>query len=242
MAQYGFQHTANPGRQLSINIEGKTYERYPVATPWIQIGTELNDVIEQYAKDAFQKGDILCIASKLVSVCNKLVVHRSEVKVTWLAKFIVKFVTKWPNDVGYDNPPKMQVAIDRVGYPRMILAIVVGGVLKLLGKRGYFYKIAGHQINAIDGFIPHATPPFNEYAFLPPTAEYCEQLAKRIENRFGVGVAILDGNNIENHVFGMSPAVKTKFSKERLKEILSGNPQGQDDDGVITPMLIIREK
>ncbi len=236
----GMQTKANPTRELYMKVDGVKYARYPIATPMALIGDDLMMYVEHYAKPHIEEGDVLCISTKLVSVCNKLVVHRKDVKVTWLAKFIVRFVTKWPKDIGYANPPKMQVAINMVGYPRMILAIIVGFIMKKVFKRpGYFYKVAGHQINAIDGFIPHATPPFNDYAFLPPLN--ADEICSDIEERFGIDTIMLDGNNIENNVMGMGDRAKERFEPKKFAEIVAGNPQGQDNDGVITPMLLVRK-
>ena len=52
---------------------------------------------------------------------------------------------------------------------------------------------------------------------------------------------IIDGNNIDNNIMGMSKKLKERFSTNELMEVLRGNPQGQEDDGPITPMLIVRE-
>ncbi|MBE2280768.1 MAG: coenzyme F420-0:L-glutamate ligase [Ignavibacteriaceae bacterium] len=221
-----------------MEYKGREYARYPIETPIVNIGDNLNDFIEKYAKPYVKDGDFLCISSKIISISQKFVVHRSEVKISPLARLIVKFVKKWPNDYGYSLPEKMQVAINMVGYPRMILALIGGTLMKLIGKPGYFYRIAGHNINAIDGFIPTAMKPFNEYAFLPP--KNADKIAQDLESRFSFPVAIVDGNNIDNNIIGCSEGVSHQFSEADLMQILKGNPQGQDDDGNITPMLVIR--
>ncbi len=236
--KYGLLNTSREGRELLSEFKGKTYKRLPIATPRVLIGDNLDKFIEKYAKPYFKKEDFFCISAKVVSLSNAFVVHQSEVKVSLLAKFIVKFVTKWPEDIGYSHPRKMQVAINQAGYFRILLAIFIGTILKILGKPGYFYKIAGHNINAIDGFNPISEPPMNEYAVLPPRNG--DEICNKIESKFGVPTAILDGNNIDNNVLGMSNGLKSKFSKEDLMIILHGNPQGQEDDGIRTPMLIVR--
>jgi len=235
---YGIKSEANHKRELYQEVDGIKYARYPVATPIVNIGDDLMKFIDTYARPYYKKGDIFCISSKIISITQKFVVHRSEIKISPLARLIVKFVKKWPNDYGYSLPEKMQVAINMVGYPRMIVALIGGTFMKLLGKPGYFYRIAGNNINAIDGFIPTAMKPFNEYAFLPP--KNGDAIADTIEKKFGMQTAIIDGNNVDNNIMGYSSLLRKSFTKEKLMQILKGNPQGQDDDGDITPMLIVR--
>lgn len=235
----GIKFKANLNRELYSTFKDTKYARYPVETPIVNIGDNLNAFIDTYAKPYLVHGDFFCISSKIISITENFVVHRSKVKISPLARLIVKFVKKWPNDYGYSLPEKMQVAINMVGYPRIILALVFGTILKLFGKPGYFYKIAGHNINAIDGFIPTAMKPFNEYAFLPPVN--ANSIANKLESEFKKPVAIIDGNNIDNNIIGLSDSLSKLYSNNDLMQILKGNPQGQDDDGNITPILIVKK-
>ncbi len=239
MKPYRLITTPNRGRELFSIVDNQKYARYPVSTPTVKIGDSLDQFIENYGKQAFQEGDIFCISAKVVSICDNYVIHESKVKPGLLAKFIVKFVTKWPDDIGYSHPRKMQVAINIAGYPRIFVALIGGTILKILGRPGYFYKIAGHNINAIDGFNPVSRPPMNEYAVLPPPNG--DEISDHIEEKFGMPTVILDGNNIDNNVLGMSKSVKSLYSAQKFSEIVKGNPQGQEDDGNVTPIIIVRE-
>lgn len=238
--QFGIKSKPNTGRDLIVEYNGTKYARFPVETEIVNIGDKLEDFLNKFGKGYIQDGDIFCISSKIISITEGFVIHRSTVKIGWLAKLIVKFVKKWPNDYGYSLPEKMQVAINLVGYPRMIMALIGGTLMKMIGKPGYFYKIAGNNINAIDGFIPTAQKPFNDYAFLPPTN--ADSIANQISEFVGAPSIIIDGNNVDNNIMGMSKSAKTIHSKEDYMQILRGNPQGQDDDGNITPIIIIRKQ
>jgi len=134
--RYGIKNEANKGRELFQIFKGNKYARYPVETPVVNIGDDLMLFIEKYGLPYFSKGDIFCISSKIVSITKKYVIHISEIKISPLAKLIVKFVKKWPNDYGYSLPEKMQVAINIVGYPRMFLALIGGTLMKLIGYPG----------------------------------------------------------------------------------------------------------
>lgn len=236
---YGIKQDSNPGRKLTASFNGKIFARYPVVTPIVEIGDSLADFIEKYAVPYAVDNEIICISAKVVSICNSYVIHQSEVPISLLARLIVKFVKKWPGDIGYSHPRKMQVAINQVGYPRIVLALALGTIFKLLGRPGYFYKIAGNNINAIDGFNPVSKPPMNEYAILPPKDG--NKLCDNLENKFNRAFVILDGNNIDNNILGMSKEIRALYSTSDFMKIVEGNPQGQEDDGQVTPVLVVKE-
>jgi hypothetical protein len=227
----------NPGRTIEVRIGNDTYVRYPIKTRVITIGDNLEHVTKEYVKD-YQPGDIVGIVSKIVSICNGFYVHESKLKITWLSKFLVRFVKKWPNDPGYANPKKIQLAMDIVGLPRFILAMIGGGFMKLIGKPGYFYRIAGHNINAIDGFSSEIYPkPLDEYGFLLP--DNPDAICNELEEKTGIQNVMLDSNDRDTHVLGASTGVKKRFSTEEIKQFFGGNPQGQDDG---TPFVLVRKK
>ncbi len=219
----------------SISVGGRTYERIPVRTHLVGIGEDLAGVIEQHAGDRIKGTSVLCLSEKFVSICQGDVRHISDVQDSWLARLIVKYVTKNDNgDIGYSHPKKMQVAIEEAGYPRMIAAVVGGGFTKfVLKRRGDFYRIAGNRISEIDGFNPDAMPPFDEYAMLPPKDP--DALCNALADRFGCAAYMIDGNNINVEVIGMSANVPFAAADARL--IMLDNPMGQKDE--LTPVFII---
>ncbi len=236
MSDIGLQQKANPGRELIVDVDGTKYVRYPIKTKLVLFEDNLSDFIREYTED-YQEGDIFCIASKIVSITKGFYIHEKDLKVGWLAKFLVKFVKKWPNDKGFAIPQKIQWSMDIAGKPRFIFAVFAGAFMKLLGKPGYFYRLVGHNIRSIDGFIPEEYPEgLKQYGFIAP--DNCDMEADLIEKEFGYKTAILDGNNVENIIMGMSKGLKKSLSSEHLSKILRGNPQGQDDG---TPLLLVRK-
>lgn len=233
----GLQSEPNKGEELYSEVDGIKWARYPVKTRLAVIGDSLDDFLNDYAKPYYKEGDIVCIASKVVSITKGFYVKESDIKITWFAKFLTKFVKKWEHDPGFRLPQKVQLAMDIVGLPRFIFAIIGGGFMKLLGKPGYFYIIAGHNINAIDGFVPEMYPePLRGYGFLAP--ENPDGICDEIEEKYGMESAILDGNNVDQIVLGMSKGLKERFSKEKLLQVLRGNPQSQTGS---TPILIVKK-
>jgi hypothetical protein len=220
----------NPIRE----IEGVSYERTAVKTHLIWFGEDLLETIKKYAGPQLKPGDWLALSEKVVSTCQNDIRHISTVKVSWLAKLIVVGVKKYPDDKGWDNREKMQVAIEMAGYPRAIVAMVVGGVGKLFGIRGIFWTILGNRAGELDGFNPVVLPPYREHVALPPS--HPEDTCDAIEKSLGTPAVIIDGNNINVKVIAMSKGMPVNVATARL--ILLDNPMGQDEE--LTPFIIVR--
>ena len=108
--------------ELTIDIDGEQWDRIGIKTHLITILEPLDPIIEEQVKPQFQPGDFITISEKVVTISQGRVVHIDVVKASPLAKFIVKGVKKYDNDIGYSLPEKMQVAIYQAGYFRMIAA------------------------------------------------------------------------------------------------------------------------
>src|SRR3972149_2474733 len=137
-----------------VELNGKKYKRLPIQTHKVSFGEELAPLLEKYVKTHLKKGDWVAISEKVVSVSQNHVRHLSTVKAGWLAKLIVKGVKKYPHDIGFSRPEKMQVAVERSGTFRMILAVILGALGGGFGIHGGFWVIAGNRISEIDGVNP----------------------------------------------------------------------------------------
>src|SRR5690349_22940802 len=113
----------------------------------VKFGDSLDDLIREYALPLAKPGDWIALSEKVVSVCQNNVRHISDVKAGWLAKLIVKGVKKYPHDIGFSLPEKMQVAVDLAGQPRMMLAMFLGTLGKVVGVHGIFWRVAGHRVS-----------------------------------------------------------------------------------------------
>src|SRR3989338_9714813 len=162
-----------------INVGNKKIERIPVKTHLISFGENLADVMKKYVSPQVEKGDWIAISEKVVSVCQNNVRHISTVKAGWLAKLIVRGVKKYPKDIGFSLPEKMQLVVEGAGWARTFLAMLLGALGKLVGVRGIFWHIVGHRWGEIDGFNPDSMYPYTEYAALPPIApeRVCQEIA-----------------------------------------------------------------
>jgi hypothetical protein len=220
--------------ELTIDAAGTRWDRIGVKTHLIGILEPLDPIIESQVVPLYRAGDWIAISEKVVTISQGRVVHIDVVKASPLAKFIVKGVKKYDNDIGYSRPEKMQVAIWQTGYLRMMAAMVGGAVTRVFGRHGDFYRIAGNRISEIDGFNPDALAPFDEFAMIGPARpdDYCQ----RIEDSYGVPTVIIDGNNINVEVLGASRGVPV--TRAQARAILLDNPMGQDDE--MTPIMLVR--
>lgn len=217
-------------------VEGAVWRRIAVKTHLITFGEDLPSVLKTYAIPLAKKGDWVALSEKVVSVTQNNVRHISTVKIGWLARFIVKGVKKYKDDRGWDSPEKMQLVVEMAGKPRVILAMIVGGVGKLVGIRGIFWRIVGERLGEIDGFNPVVMPPYNEWAALPPHDP--EKECARVEKETGLPAVIIDGNDINVKIIAMSPGMPVDAKAVRL--ILLDNPMGQERE--LTPFILVRRE
>ena len=218
-----------------MRVDGVDYERVPVQTHLLHIKEPLEPVFDEYVKPLLQPGDWLAVSEKFVTISQGRVIHRSVVRPGLLAKLLVKGVTKHPDDVGYSDPAKMQVAIMQAGWWRMLFAMIVGGFRRLvLRRRGNFYRVAGHGVSEIDGFSPATVKPFDEFAMLGPADP--DGAAAEIAAYVGAPVAIVDANNINVEVLGTSESFPV--GRAVVRAALLDNPLGQGDER--TPIILVR--
>ncbi len=220
--------------ESTIEAAGATWERIPVTTHLIHVKEPLEPVLDTYVRPLLAPGDWVALSEKVVAISEGRVIHRSVVRPGLLAKLIVKGVKKYENDVGYSDPRKMQVAIMQAGWSRTALAMAAGGVTRLFGRHGDFYRIAGHRISEIDGFNPETVAPFDEFAMLGP--EDPAAASERYGSHLDCPVAIIDANNINVEVLGSSRDLPVTPSEAR--SILMDNPIGQG--GQLTPFVVVR--
>lgn len=217
-------------------VNGIVWRRIAVQTHLITFSEDLPSVIKKYATPLAKPGDWIALSEKVVSVTQNNMRHISTVKVGWLARLVIKGVKKYPNDRGWDSPEKMQLVVDMAGAPRVILAMVLGGIGKVLGIRGIFWHVVGERLGEIDGFNPAVMPPYNEWAALPPNNPRAE--CERVEKETGFPAVIIDGNDINVKIIAMSKGMPV--DKKAVRLILLDNPMGQERE--LTPFILVRKE
>ena len=224
----------NPGKNLIIEIDGHRFARYPVKTKLITPeDKDIIGIVQNAVQQYLQPGDVVFISEKTVAITQGRTYPIDSIKTGWLAKFLSKLVTKTPIGIGLGSPETMQLAIEEVGTPRILLASFFGAVGKIFGVRGLFYVIAGHKARSIDGAVPYAIPPYNTHVSKGPLN--ANEVSEGIAQRINCNVAIVDANDIGVNILGRSRGVNQKL----VAKIIKDNPLGQSDEQ--TPIGIIRE-
>ena len=230
-----FEFPPNPGKKLIVEIEREKWARYPVKTRFITEKDNLEEILAEYVLPHLKNGDIVCFGDKIISIIQKRIVYRNDLKVGFWAKFLSKFAKKSPHGFSVGNPLKMQVAINRAGLLRVIFSGTIGGISKLFGVSGNFYRLVGHQINQLDGFYGDVFPQYADMGMLGPVN--CDNLCSQLREKYGFSFVIVDANDIGQNILGKSPDLKGK--EKTILEILKDNPAGQA--GEMTPILILRK-
>ncbi len=227
---------ANENKNLEIEVDGKIYLRYAIKTHYVQIGEDYIDIIRRYVLPHYQEGDILSISEKIISLCQKRVVYKKDVKVGFLAKFLSKFAMKSDAGIGVDSPYKMQFAINLCGRLKVIYAAICSGIGKLFHKRGIFYKIVGLEVSGLDGFYDKVFPEYGEFGIRIP--ENPNGVCDEIYDKLGIKAMIVDANDLERLVLGKTSSIQE--DDEFLVKLIKDNPAGQSKQ--LTPLILIRKK
>jgi F420-0:gamma-glutamyl ligase-like protein len=226
----------NPDKNIEITAMGKKYNRYPIHTHYVQAGKDnYIDLVRKYVVPNYREGDIVSISEKVISLCEGRVVYKKDVKVGAVARFLCRYV-HGSVSVGLHLaiPEKMQVAIDQVGVPRILLAAFCAAVTRPFGRHGVFYQVAGRQAAGVDGFESDGFDDYLDMAILCPddSDEVCENIYKQT----GVRSIIVDANDLGVEILGTAKNIP--YTTEQLKSLIRDNPACQEAE--CTPFVIIR--
>ena len=135
--------TANPGKRLIRAVDGVDYLRIPIKTHLITKDDDMVDVVNQYPKGQLQPGDILFISEKAVACTQSRAIPMEDIRPRKLAITLSRYVTKTPAGIGLGIPETMEMALRECGTPRILFAAFCSVIGKILGKKGWFYLVAG---------------------------------------------------------------------------------------------------
>lgn len=222
----------------TLSIGDKAYERLAVQTHFVQRGESYIDLLDRYVKPLYKSGDILSMGEKVISMCQNNIVEKKDVKVGFWARFLSKFASSNNHGIAMDEPYKLQLAINLAGLWRILWASFCSAITKLLGKKGVFYKIAGHGIDGIDGFYMGSSfELYHDIAILNPKEPV--KVCNEIKEKLDIDCMIVDANDLSIEVFGKSDSI-SDIPNENLISMIRDNPAGQSDE--LTPLILIREK
>ncbi len=218
-------------------VDGKQYQRYAVATHFVERGEDYIKVLRQYIQPLYKEGDIISMSEKVISMCQNNTVEMKDVKLGFWAKFLSKFASKSTAGIAMDEPYKLQLAINMKGLPLILWASFCSAVGKLFHKRGIFYEIVGQDVAGIDGFYSHsAFELYHTLAVLNPKEP--EKVCEKIKTELGYSCILADANDLNVEILGLSPDVREK-GDDYAVGLIKDNPAGQADE--LTPFIIIRQ-
>lgn len=251
-------YAPNADKQLDMTVPGGgSYRRYPLRTEVFYKDTDFDPAVLGYVKRFFDGlpdvGDdhtratadtpwYLFLSEKIVAMTQGRSIPVWDIKVSGWARTLSKFVSRSSAGIGLGSPWSMQLAIDEVGLLRILYASAASVVGKLRGKKGVFYEVVGHDINAIDGAAGYQVGTSTHSVKLAPkdpdgvAARLSALVRSQVPAEFAAtfaGTAIMDANDLGVVALGHD----TALTKPELEDIFRDNPQGQTTE--TTPMSVV---
>ena len=219
----------------TVVVDGRTFERAPIRTPVLMPGDDMADVISKHAGEFLRPGDTVVMSESAVAIMQGRARDWRTIKPGRLARWLSERVIKTTWGTGLRSPYAMQYAIELCGLPRILAALPAHLVGRLLGKKGWFYLVAGLNARMMDAEHTMGIPEFYEMCI--PAPHDPPGTATALKAATGYDIAICDINDI-------SPAwcVASTLPKDRvrlLERSFDDNPLGQTDEQ--TPIGIWRE-
>lgn len=236
MEQVSFEYFANPNKRVRIQVGDKSFFRHAIRTHFVSENENYIEIVRQYVSPIYEEGDVVSISEKIIAMCQNRVLNIKDIKLSFWAKFLSRFVNVTPAGESVGNPYKMQIAINNAGILRILFAAICAAVGKLFGVKGVFYKIAGNGVSGIDGFCRDAYDYYLDKGILNPDKP--DEVCDEIKEKLGVDCMIVDANDLGVEILGKSSSIL--FSEEELKGMIKDNPAGQANQQ--TPMILIREQ
>jgi hypothetical protein len=189
-------------------------------------------ILEALGDLELRPGDTLTVGEKALSMAQGRSVPVDEIHPGFWARLLVKGVRPTPYGIGISMPETMQLAVEEVGVPRLLLAAVLGTLGRAIGRRGDFYRVAGPGAATIDGPASYNLPPADTMAKKPPLEP--EAVAERLARTLGCHVVVVDANDLGFAWLGASSGADPAL----VGELLRDNPTGQSLQQ--TPFVLIR--
>ena len=232
------EYRPNDEKHLFGTLGGEVWARVPLRTELVRRGDDLDGVLRTQVLPHVRAGDVVVMAEKPIAASQGRSYALDEIRPTRLAKLLSRSVTKTPHGIGLGIPETMQLAIDEAGAPRIVAAAAVSAAGKAVGKRGLFYRVAGADVEAIDGPTWNTLPPHNTHAKLGPKDPdgVAAHLAAVLSNAAGgrVDFVVIDANDLTATVLGASPGA----DRELARTLMRDNPLGQGHEQ--TPVCVLR--
>ena len=223
---------AKDSNPTAVKAGESTYLRIPIRTKIITRDDDIAAVADEFTRQHRREGDVIVVSESVVAVSQGRAIAEKDIKIGLLAKILWRCVRKVPYGIGLRRPSSMQCAINECGALRILLASMVGGITRLFGRRGDFYRIAGKQAAMIDAASTSPLQP--DCVILGPKDP--DKEAEAIKKTTGCAAAVMDINDIGGSwVVGASSGV----DRTTLEAVMKDNPMGQKTEQ--TPVCLVRK-
>ena len=222
-------------RGIVTGKDGRRYSRMAIQTHFVTRGEDQAALVEQYVRQLYKPGDMLSFGAKVMAMCVESVKTKDEVKPGFWAKLLWRFAGINTTGVGMHEPHKLQLVIDMVGLPRVLMAAFLSAVTKPFGVKGLFYRICGQGVGGIDGFYFRSSfEIYKNLALINPKnpGPLCDALAEKT----GIPVVLMDANDLQRDQLGKSKDFP--LTDAQIQDAMQDNPSGQGDE--LTPLILIR--
>lgn len=203
----------------------------PVRSPLVRSGDDLAEVVARCVRGIAREGDVVAVSETAVAIAQNRFVRASTVRPSRLAYALARRAGALAT---VNQPESLQLVIDNVGAPRVVLAAIAHVAGRLLRVRGAFYRVLGSAISEIDGYTG-TLPPFDRTIVLGPQDP--DGAARAIASATGAQAVIVDANDLGiAKVLGASDRVERSAVERALVE----NPHGNGDEQ--TPIVVLASR
>jgi len=225
---------ASPAGSI-VDVDGRRFERVPIRTPVLMSGDDIAAMILAHAGPQLRPGDTVVLSESAVAIMQGRARDWRTIKPSRLARWLAGRVLQTSYGTGLRSPYAMQYAIELTGLPRILAALPAHAIGRLVGRRGWFYLVAGLDARMMDA--EHTMGVTEFYEFVIPAPADPPGTVAALKATTGYDVAICDVNDL-------NPAwcVASTLPKDRvrlLERTFDDNPLGQTDQQ--TPIGIWRE-
>lgn len=206
--------------------------RIPVKTRILVQSDDVVAAIKKYTPVELTPNDVVTVAESVLAITQGRIVWPTDLTISLWARLACRC---FPQIASISSPQGMQILMNSEGTVRVLVALVVGGIAKVFGKSGVFYRLAGREAPLIDD-ITGTLPPYDKHVVLGPV--YADEECTRIANELGIfGAAIMDVNDLKRAlVVGTTANLKSEYPT--LERVLLDNPFGNASEK--TPIVVLK--
>ena len=208
---------------------GQYYNAIAIKTELLGSFDDPINTVINYCKEIIKKNDILTIGETPLAIMQGRYIAPQNLEYSFLSKILCYFFNPTSS---LATACGMQLLINKIGITRITFSLLIGLIFKLIGIKGIFYRLTGHESSLIDD-ISGTISPYDKSIVMGPLNPklFCQKLSKNLD----IEVAVVDVNDLG----GVKILASSNESVNSiLKKTLKVNPAGNADEK--TPIVLIR--